>query len=335
MSYELLLARRRILMASKRVWPTLLYLSEAEVSMCCKDGTDGKGGVFQLHPFFDDWLDHKSQCTWTTSDASRATVNGSGLVSFSSATSYGDVTISCAYRGVTKTCLLTVYETMPITRSACVLLKGGKGPGLDSTSAYVIFKSANVPTANALTCFRLGLTFLVPSAAISASQFSFLKSTSKQHQFPIEYQYYSGTKRPSASYWSGTIRSDSFYGGELTPGSTQNLDFIKASDGVFINDSSVTLHSTQSGTYYQSDSFGVAFRNNTKKADFLTHCQSSTKSLISSYPKDRDFSILFQNYIKYTDRDTWVNYTVIPNIGTLGRAFDFTSNNVPSAWFGV
>ena len=332
MSYELLLARRRILMASNRVWPTLLYLSEAEVSMCCKDGTDGKGGVFQLHPFFDDGLDHKSQCTWTTSDASRATVNGSGLVSFSAATSYGDVMISCIYRGVVKTCLLTVYETMPNNNAALLNKKGGCGWWAFTTSIpelkTVSGLEAHLIAGRQIRGSSSERGFKSVVNANSASSISVDEAALGSCW--VNKCSYSGTTRTIVSYngfsyrGTGTLIIEAY----TTNGTTLNVNGDEDSI-YYYNTTSDSTPSYISLAACSSSLYGG------RKRTWQSNAPTGTSKSDLWNPSKCRLCHCSQNYIKYTDRDTWVNYTVIPNIGTLGSAFDLPSNNVPSAWFGV
>lgn len=334
MSYELLLARRRILMASNRVWPTLLYISEAEVSMCCKDGTDGKGGVFQLHPFFDDGLDHKSQCTWTTSDASRATVNGSGLVSFSAATSYGDVTISCAYHGVTKTCLLTVYETMPTHSgwsSGLALLKGGKGRGISGSQIVDYEFSCSHSGDQSLSVYS-AISFIASSSGSANSNFYQYKSGLSENRIIL---WQAGSGKICNRSGSPSSYTDNYFGPTISSGASVENESHVGSDGLYVNGAFYSESSSASSSVSVTDKIAMRFTNNTKK---ITSWSMASGSITLAQNKQKSNCIRFyipQNYIKYTDRDTWVNYTVIPNIGTLGSAQDLDCNNVPLDWFGV
>lgn len=344
MSYELLLARRRILMASSRVWPTLLYISEAEVSMCCKDGTDGKGGVFQLHPFFDDWLDHKSQCTWTTSDASRATVNGSGLVSFSAATSYGDVTISCAYRGVVKTCLLTVYETMPsaeVDGAGLWLCKGGKGLGQSGSRQITSsFGHNNVFSIDMLSVSAVG-KFVSPSnnseiyriqknGTVTTSRiFRYFPSDVFASNSPVvvvkKYNESSGRRSRGNltriagqlyTYNDFAVYPNMWYSYGSSVGEKSNVTTNEGS----VSDSSCALFfercCVKMVRLFVGSSVSVSVENRANRTMF-------------------EYAYVPQNYVRYTDRDNWVNYTTIQNIGTLGVDGNLSCNNVPDIWFGV
>lgn len=341
MSYELLLARRRILMASNRVWPTLLYISEAEVSMCCKDGTDGKGGVFQLHPFFDDGLDHKSQCTWETSDASKATVDSSGMVSFSSATSFGDVTISCSYRGVTKTCLLTVYATMPSAETEGAglwLCKGGKGPG-STTTASVWASSNNIPTP----AIDIEHTRLIGKYAPISNNVNYGVLRSVQAGIDFVYPQPMGNfaETPYATIsnviGNGTIWSRpnrKRIGPSFTNGVKSKVDISVSYDGYYLNGtrySAVELSDGFTGT--QSQFLHEIWTNHDKNICW-TGGNSKTRAQLLDY-MNCSYSFVFQNYIRYADRGTRVNYTVIPNIGTLGESINMIFETMPSAWFGV
>ena len=341
MSYELLLARRRILMASNRVWPTLLYISEAEVSMCCKDCTDGKGGVFQLHPFFDDGLDHKSQCTWTTSDASRATVNGSGLVSFSAATSYGDVTISCAYRGVTKTCLLTVYETMPSAETEGAglwLCKGGKAPG-STASASAWAASNNIPVPKISIEHTRLIGRYIP--VLDNVNYGVLRSVQAGINFvyPQPIGGSSGTPRANVAFTTGngtvwTRSYQKYFGPSFSNGVKSKVDASLSTDGYSLNGIYYTATTVPQGnTGNQSQFFHEIWTNHDKNICW-TGGNAKAHVQLLNYTECL-YAYVFQNYIKYTDRDAWVNHTVVPNIGTLGESHNMTFETLPSAWFGV
>jgi hypothetical protein len=125
---------------------------------------------------------------------------------------------------------------MPLTHNNCITLKGGKAPGNSSSvSAYAIFSSSVSVDTIKINNFRLCIDFYVPSASSSYSQFCVNKSDLQQHSFPIEYQYAAGTQRPSVSTWSSSTRTDVFYGSVLGLGSYQSLEFVKSTDGVYLN----------------------------------------------------------------------------------------------------
>lgn len=321
----------------------LLRIDIAEVSMLCLDGSDGKGNEFVLTAVGStSSLDY---IEWTSSNNSIATVE---KVSATSAIVRGvskigtglgsDVYITCTQGSIQKTCLFTIYETMPLVHNNCKTLKGGNAPGNSSSvSAYAIFSSSVSVDTIKINNFRLCIDFYVPSASSSYSQFCVNKSDLQQHSFPIEYQYAAGSQRPSVSTWSSSTRTDVFYGSVMGFGSYQSLEFVKSTDGVYLNGVLGSVYGTASGTFSQSSAYGYGyvFRNNTKKATWVNESISSTKTQLENSPSSLEMSHCFQNYIRYSDTTFYTNYTVIPNIGTLGSAYDLTANNVPAAWFGV
>lgn len=332
MGTELLLLRRRaLMMADRTVFPTLLYIDQAEVSMCCKDGSDGKGGTYQLTAVFSDGLTHSA--TWTTSDASKATVNGSGLVSFSSATSFGDVTISCSYRGVTKSCLLTVYATMPsydTFGSGLWSCKGGCGVGSFDFRKTI---DTTVPTILHIND--------VSSVIISDINTSITSSSFYSKPGIVDYQINQNcaSKKPCSTILptSGN-RTRNIFGPDNTNG-LHAFDISKASDGYFIGNTAYSESSVSSSEPTNDSGLIVLYFNSIVDKNIkMARSSNATKSQLS----DKNYCEFFyipQNYIRYTDRTVGgtsrVNYTVIPNIGTLGSSFDLPCNNVPSSWFGV
>ena len=88
--------------------------------------------------------------TWTSSNESIATVTSIGNgqarvqgVGIGSATLGADVTITAVCDGVTKSCLFTIYETLP-TITELYTIKGGCGGKVSgSSSILAIFKSAS------------------------------------------------------------------------------------------------------------------------------------------------------------------------------------------------
>lgn len=339
MGTELLLLRRRaLMMADSMVLPTLLYIDQAEISMCCKDGTDGKDGSYQLTSIFSDGLTRSA--TWTTSDASKATVNSSGLVTFSAATTFGDVTISCSYRGVTKSCLLTVYATMPThTRwdSGLAVLKGGKGLsqiGVQSTMAN--FTSSNL-IGISVKSSRIISKYIVPSNHIvgcSAFDASFYSSNEV-----VPFQSAS-SKASLRKYTSLLNFSDYTFGPSLTIGALYAQDVFSNSLSAVVNGTSYTPVIFGSASL-SSHGTGIVMRttNNHAKIILYSFSGSERNAPDMSNRLMTEGYYIAQNYIRYTDRTVGgtsrVNYTVIPNIGTLGSSFDLSCNNVPSAWFGV
>ena len=105
----------------------LLRIDVAEVSMLCLDGSDGKRNEFVLTAVGStsslDYLE------WTSSNNSIATVE---KVSATSAIVRGvskigtglgsDVYITCTQGSIQRSCLFTVYETMPRTNSSLITL---------------------------------------------------------------------------------------------------------------------------------------------------------------------------------------------------------------------
>lgn len=339
MGTELLLLRRRaLMMADRTVFPTLLYIDQAEVSMCCKDGSDGKGGSYQLTPIFSDGLTHSA--TWTTSDASKATVDSFGLVDFSSATSFGDVTISCSYRGVTKSCLLTVYATMPTHTgwdSGLAVLKGGKGlsqSGGQSTMAGFVSSNA---IGLAVKSSRLISKFVVPSPYMhtcNAVDSSFYLSN-----VIIQFQSFRG-QAFLRKYTSLLNYSDYAFGPRLTIGVLYAQDVFSNSTSAVVNGTSYTPSFTGSSSLpVRGTEIVMVTTKNHAKIILYSFSGSERNAPDMSNRLMTEGYYIAQNYIRYTDRTVGgtsrVNYTAIPNIGTLGSAFDLSCNNVPSAWFGV
>lgn len=311
---------------------SLLYLDQSEVSMCCKDGSDGKGGVYQLTPVFDDGLTRAA--TWSTSDATKATVNSSGLVSFSGASTFGDVTISCSYRGVTKSCLLTVYATMPSAETEGAglwLCKGGVGSG----SLDFRISPDSIPFTPNHTRAVAKIAPTTNSDFISSS--ILLKKDSTDYQIsqasPFLSVLYSAVRfLPTSSETVYKIGPSLALAGKV-------LDIAKASNGYFINGVEYSLSTSEAGTARANVDLIVMYF----PAKIPKNISSSWSPSATLAELGNRLSVpimhFAQNYTRYTDRTvgvvTRVNYTVIHNVGTLGSTFDLSQNNVPASWFGV
>lgn len=302
---------------------TLIRLEQAEVSMLCIDGSDGKGNAFKLTPVtlgVGAFLP-----TWTSSDPSVASVDSEGWVrgvSIGGATLGKDVTISCSWEGVVKSCLFTVYETMPSADAVgqgLWLCKGGCGgnTSISPNTIMVRFLCTNRIEGD------------LPDFSVAFQQ-HFLNGAATDNTLQIT----NGTANRLVRLY------DNFVGISVTTsnGTTVNAH-NKKSAAIIIGGFLATVLASYfdgvfklNGVAYGLSNEGFesyAYAGNLMRIDFL----QGTKKLVSQdYTKVK---YIPQNYIRFTDQGSYVNRTVIPNIGTLGVTYNLEANNVPALWYGI
>lgn len=307
----------------------LAYLDQAEVSMLCIDGSDGKGNAFQLdaisgnaYPLFG--------LEWSSSDPAIATVDTQGIVR---GVSPGDATISCALGGTVCTCLFTVYETMPSV-SERYSLKGGSGGNSSSASdtALVTFKTSQI-CGRALDYFRCcesGFVHETRGAAGAPTTLTgavgWYAASSMSLRTGGHRTVGNGASASATAYSWGPLRADLSF---------VTCDFGKSSEGYRYNGATYTASAGQSYTGWTNLHPHLAVKSYSKKHVLFSSASTPRTESDLGNPALCDMMYVPQNYIRHTNRSTWSNYTTIPNIGTLGNVFDLNANNVPAAWFGV
>lgn len=313
-----------------------LCIDEAEVSMLCVDGSDGKGGVFQLHLGTGGGISYNHAASWSSSDPSVATVSSSGLVT---AVSNGgaplgkDVTITASYGGAAYSCLVTVYETMPsadVEGEGLWRCKGGAGYGLGSAYAATVVFAGQVPPGG-FPSSRLISSYVVPPDGAYAQHLkNGVSSSYINPSYGASDAYYS----PLLVVMAGTTEYQYKTAYPQVLGSAYSTDISYDSSTVRVNGAPVDK------TLVQTKTRSVGF------FDQDWH-QATRKVVLSAYasvaevPSFASAIVLVpQNYIRYSNRTTpngtvRASYTVIPNIGTLGSDYALTANNVPAVWFGV
>lgn len=336
MNNEMLLARRRILLANGSS-NTLLRIAEAEVSMLTIDGSDGKGNEFILNAVSDDGQPMYG-ITWISQDTSIATVtsNGDGLtatvrgVGIGAASLGADVLIYASHNGVVKECLFTIYNTLPsadVEGAGLWAIKGGQGDGIE-----VYFRSYNVPI-EPLTYVYMDYSAMYTSARDYNSAFRPISSTTFNHPVIIydgnALRYARRTSTVNGASYSYTDYKTAY---TITP-SIKSRHKILLNSGLFVND------------VQQSLSFFIAFDQQTTPNNAVIIFDGSQKKIITVIASNNSInmsdltspliSYICQNYVKFTDYDSYVNRTKILNMGTLGHLCDMEANNVPEAWFNI
>lgn len=312
-----------------------LCIDEAEVSMLCVDGSDGKGGVFQLHLGTGGGISYNHAASWSSSDPSVATVSSSGLVT---AVSNGgaplgkDVTITASYAGTSYSCLFTVYQTMPsaeVEGEGLWLCKGGC-----RTSVDIVFR-----------CYNSGDAFV----SILTDSMMVLSSTA-EHNPPFRPHHYDDAFKYFAfkegkflyrSILNKTSYNEYLSTTVLTTGTLTRFRAYLGSEGGYVNDN---LQPFAAATYNGASTI------NPNNSAFIWTSGHVKHTIASADTKNKsrsdmtnlracDIGFVAQNYIRYTNRTVdgvaRVSHTTIPNTGTLGGAYDLTADNVPAVWFGV
>jgi uncharacterized protein (TIGR02145 family) len=309
--------------------PELLRIKEAEISMLCIDGSDGKNNEFQLNPIFSE--SPTKHIEWTSSNNSIATVDATGIVVGVSA---GDVTITCTYDGVSKSCLFTIYTTMP-SLDTMYTLKGGCGN--------------NAPGARVVIVTFANAACLAPFATIR-SQSKFFTSSDLNRLFLnysdlytttdtlIEYNAATNTAQVNiVEDTGGTGYNYTSY--RLNPtnnvGDKIAVDICNSADGFIYNGTQVGYSTiTGSGAYTRAYINEMYFENALEKAVLFSASYSNLNKDQLLLRASCEVLYIPQNYIRYADHDGKVNPTNILNMGTLGNKLDLKADNVPEKWYG-
>ena len=293
--------------------------------MLCIDGSDGKGNAFQLHPIFDDAQSHL--CQWSSSDATKATVSSTGVVTGVSA---GNVMISCTHLGVNKSCKFTIYRTLP-DEMTLAQLPGG--------NAYVNFFALTDERPSARFAFvkknptipyPFGMWISVAGSWTIYSAGNFENSPMRlRYVTTTEYQDYATTAPPQQH----RVNAYEIIGVENP---LMNAQFTV--DGIPV-ELGKSYYTTASGSYHAPDLMPYILDDGNYPA-IKPISVSSDHSRLAQFVDLRDRTkvsqmAVYQNYIRYADHDGIVNRTVLPNMGYGGSQYNLESNGtVPNEWFG-
>lgn len=326
--------RRRLLMIASN---TLLRIAEAEVSMLTIDGSDGKGNEFVLHAVSDNGQPMYG-ITWISQDTSIATVtsNGDGLtatvrgVGIGAASLGADVLIYASHNGVVKECLFTIYSTLPsadVEGAGLWAIKGGQGDGIE-----VYFRTYNVPTES-LAYVYMDYSAMYKSYGSYNSAFRPVSSTLFNYPVilydSVALRY---TKRISIVNGASYTYSDYKASYPITL-SIETRHKILIDSQMFVNDVQQNLQFIYTSPQLTPINNAVIIFDRTQKK--VVTAIASNSSINMSDLTSPLMSYICQNYVKFTDYNSYVNRTKILNMGTLGHAYDMEANNVPEMWFSI
>jgi len=313
----------------------LLRIEDSEISMLCIDGSDGKDNAYQIIPVVSG--EGMFNPAYASSDNSVAIVSADGIVSGVANTGSSlsrDVTISCSWKGITASCLVTVYATLPSIEERYAI-KGGSGPDITGINSISCQFSGQGVLDQDLGSGRL----VCKLTADSTQTMPIWQASSSTGYKGIRIQsphYYYGYRWiiqqfqvPNASYTRENI---------INPGHS-NLEEISAdlsvsASGLYNNGLATTSNVNNVPDSNNPDTFMI-FANQVRK---IVESAAGSSLLTVGELNNRTFAkLLFipQNYIRKTDHSGIVNRVVIPNIGALGNAFDMEQINVPSLWFSI
>jgi hypothetical protein len=301
---------------------TLSYLDEADISMLTTDGSSG-ASTFQLTPVFSDSGSHSGDCSWS-SDSSHISVSSAGLVTCLVSGSPVTATISCTLGAVTKTCSVTGYATLPDANTRYTL-KGGA-----SSAAGLI--QASSPLLS-LPYFYIDQKLTVDEVEVG----SLACRQSATQTNTIIHGFFSGDYRVIIREQTDIEFTDKYYDYAI-PAGLQRVIVGRASDGVYVAGSarSILTQPVTAGAGTHPNNFILSWGDtgDVRKIVTASGASSANYSQIQAKANCGVFYIP-QNFIRYTDTMARTNYTIIPNMGTLGAPYNLTANDVPSAWFGV
>jgi len=323
--------RRRLMMMNSMTSTTLGAIDIVEVSMLCHDGSDGKNGQIQLNAIGANGSNLNSMCTWSSNVSNRATVIN-GLVS-SVGISFGIVTISATYKGITYSTQITVYDTMPNV-STRYTLSGGKGKNVIGANGDYLccFVTQGIPSTITLPYMRfMGKTQIPPMYATYALHNSgLLNSTNRA---PMIYYNNPCIREELINESNRTIinkRLNSSLTGVVT------MDLSYSSDGYVYNGAGLNsgIIDLPEGPYglYTPNTY-LIFSDQLEKTVLMSWNETSISNTDLLNRSMCGVYYIPQNYIRYYDRPGFSNQTVIPNIGTLGSVFNVTCDVTPAEWY--
>jgi hypothetical protein len=311
----------------------LLRIDVAEVSMLCLDGSDGKGNEFVLTAVGStsslDYLE------WTSSDNSIATVekvsSTSAIVRGVSKIGTGlgsDVYITCTQGSIQRSCLFTVYETMPsadVEGAGLWLCKGGQGAGI-----AVYFRCYNIPT------IPIPYVYTDYTAKYDTTVYqngAFRPISSKSYNYAVV-RFSGGVLKivKRIAITNGANNNWSDYTGNSAFTTDLRRYKVLLNNQMLVNDDLQTLSLIDSASAATPENSVIIWDGRQSK---IVNVACGSNLVDAARLTLSQFAYIPQNYIRYSDTTYYTNYTVIPNIGTLGSAYDMTANNVPAAWFGV
>lgn len=322
---------------------SLVMLDVSEVSMLCVDGSDGKNNSFYLEAIFSDGYNHQTSATWTSLDPTIATVDSYGYVR---GVSNGgeilgkDVTISCSWGGVVKSCLFTVYETMPsadVEGAGLWLCKGGSGGRIVGSTTHLVTFATNVAAPSSVNCRSIIKSYVGPNNTRSLDNYSNLSGTSFVSCVASENSVGGKAIAYKISVASGSLARYTYYtfGPNKTPNTLLKMDFGIDSSGYRYNGTTYNPIDIHSAEYFVAATSQHAIYNYQYKLILDSESNSAKTESQLAIKSNCTRLYIHQNYIRYTDQGSYVNRTVIPNIGTLGASYNLEANNVPALWFGI
>lgn len=329
--------RRRLMLGLSNVSVSpLSRIDIAEVSMLCVDRSDGKSGYIDLTAISSDG-GPMGALTWISSNNSLATVTPisqtkASVTAVSGAALGSAVTISCTQGAIVKTCSVTVFSTMPNNNASLLGLKGGCG-WFTFLTVIDALKIASELEAHMFAGRQ------VRSSTSEAGLYSIVNANSAS--------FISLDEAGLASCWvrkvtfNGNTRTLRNYNGfsYRSPGTLVLEAYTPNGETIFVNDEEVSVSFYNTTSDAPNSYISLARCGSTQYAGRKITWQANAPLNTSKNAMWNRLNCRLchcpQNYIRYTDHDSYVNYTVIQNIGTLGHGYDLTANNVPSLWFGV
>lgn len=319
-----MISRRSLLTGLKPF--TLSMIDIAEVSMLTFDNTSGTQSI-QLKALDSLGNNVSNYVSWSSSSNAVSVINGLCIATEYAGASGTTAIITATKNGVSRTCLVTAFSTVP-DNSSLLGLKGGKGPNLGGSSGYYIdFSTSYSP----LDCARLYGDLNHVGEPSGETLVINIKSGGT-FGVSIRRKYVTST----------TIKIQSFYSSDGINYTDDQQYFETTGIGIFdigarvssgIYRDEILLPSTsQNGSMPAWNYSLFRFPNSAKKITRISLDVGKTQSdLLGECLR----VYRYQDYVRYTDTGSYVNRTVIPNRGTLGSTYNLEANSVPSSWFGV
>jgi hypothetical protein len=321
-------------------------LDLAEVSMLAIDGSDGKGGYIDLKAF-DINGGLVGDVTASSSNPQIAEVSlprfGIIRVTAKAVISGGlssDVVITAQKDGVTSSCLVSVYNTLPSSETIGAglwLCKGGKGGNTIVNIGNNMVMFSGLMDQNGCRVNRaVHRSFC--SGSVWLADWRISDGSSSVQYAP----YFENSGRPSATMMTRSGVSYSAFFNLKNPQKTalQKYSTVAVAffgGGLMENGQMMSSSSVSAGNVFNSSEsyLRVPFHNGMDKYLELSTSRNDITAQQAANPQNNAIHLCFQNYLRYHNRGGQVNYTVIPNIGTLGEDHNLAANNVQNSWFSV
>ena len=292
--------------------------------MLCLDGSDGKNNSIQLDAISDIGTIIEG-VLWSSSNPDVLTVTSDGMVSgvgLSGNPLFADSVVSATYHGTTKTCKISVFNTIP-SDSELITLKGGSGPGIiGGIGEFVKFDSPIHGVCNsARICLKKETTLEM--------SYSFVSVELGKYGVALQVLPRDNQTEPRAYIYEAEGCINSYTTLQNIP--IDAVDFGISGGYIYNNGDSLPTTSTRSDPVSYPLISYMSWHSSYRKILRCGLGYSKDQATLKTRNCERFY--IPQNYGRKSFGE--IDQTTIFNIGTQGGAFDMVANNVPDVWFNI